>query len=45
MEIAWELIKFVETSMITAVVMECAEHGTYLRFVSVAVEKKVFSLL
>jgi hypothetical protein len=31
--------------MITAVIMECAEHGTHLRFVSVAVEKKDFSLL
>jgi len=28
--------------MITAVLMECAEHGTHLRFVSVAVEKKGF---
>jgi hypothetical protein len=27
--------------MITAVLMECTEHGTHLQFVS-AVEKKVF---
>jgi len=31
--------------MITAVLMECTEHGTHLRFVCVAVEEKGFSLL